>query len=87
MPNSIDVARECLNNGFESINALNGFCIDTLERINKLINKIRFLYTIFDQILSFCLNVFLDNRDVNSDKSMVQSESPVRIDMMMAMFR
>ena len=71
VPNSIDVARECLNNGFESINALNGFYIDTFERMNKFINKMRFLFTIFDQRLSFCLNVFLNNRDVDSDRSIV----------------
>ena len=71
VPNFINVARECLNNGFKSINALNGLYIDTLERTNKLVDKMRFLFTIFDQRMSFCLNVLLDDRDVNSDRSMV----------------
>ena len=71
VPNSINVAREHLNNGFESINTLNGFCVDTLERTNKLIDEMRFLFTVLDQRSFFCLNIFLNNRDVNSDRNMV----------------
>lgn len=87
VPNSIDVARECLNSRFESINALNGICVDTFDRTNKFFNKMRFLFIILDQRLSFCLNMFLNNRDVNSNRNIVQSKSPVRINVMMVMFR
>ena len=45
---SIDVAGKHLNNGFESVNTLNRLCVDTLERMNKLINKLRFFFTILD---------------------------------------
>jgi len=86
VPNSIDIAGKCLNSEFESVNTLNNICVDTLDRTNKFFDKMRFLFTILDQRSSFCLNMFLNNRDVNSDRSMVQSESPVRMDVMIIMF-
>ena len=69
--NSIDVAGEYLNSKFKSVNALNSIYVDTLDRTNKFFDKMRFLFTILNQRLSFCLNIFLDNRDVDSDRSMV----------------
>jgi len=48
MPYSIDVAGKHLNNSFESVNALDELGVDTLERMNKLVNKMRFLFTIID---------------------------------------
>jgi len=71
MPYFIDVAGKCLNNSFKSVNALNGLCVDTLEKMNKLINKLRFLFTISDQRSFFGLNVFFDDRDVDSNRGMV----------------
>ena len=69
--NSIDVAGECLNSRFKSINTLNGICIDILDRTNKLFDKMRFFFTILDQRSSFCLSMFLNNSDVDSNKSMI----------------
>jgi len=87
MPYSINVASKYLNNSFKSINALNGLCVDTLEKINKLVNKMRFLFTILDQRLFFGLNMFFNDRDVDSDRIIVQSEPPVRVNAMIIVFR
>jgi len=60
-----------LNFAFEGIFVKNICCIDIFEFNDKVIHKLKFVFTIFNDSMSFILNKLFLNYDVNCEGDVI----------------
>ena len=86
MPYVINICSEGIYNSFKHVAIKNWISLEIFDEVYQFFNKVVFFLTILGKGSFCCLDMFLSYWYIDRNGSMIRSESPIQVNMMIILF-